>query len=104
MSPQALSPTLFAGKRALVMGLGIHGGGLGVARFLATHGADVTVTDLRSAELLAEPMARLADLPIRYVLGEHREEDFTDTDLVVRNPAVPRESPLLAAARAAGVP
>lgn len=104
MSPQALSPTLFAGKRALVMGLGIHGGGLGVARFLATHGADVTVTDLRSAEQLAEPMARLADLPIRYVLGEHRETDFTDTDLVVRNPAVPRESPLLAAARAAGVP
>lgn len=104
MSPQTLSPNLFAGKRALVMGLGIHGGGLGVARFLATHGADVTVTDLRSAELLAEPMARLADLPIRYVLGEHREEDFTNTDLVVRNPAVPRESPLLAAARAAGVP
>ena len=103
MSQQRLSPTLFAGKRALVMGLGIHGGGLGVARFLATHGADVTVTDLRPAEQLAEPLAHLAGLPIRYVLGEHRVEDFTDADLVVRNPAVPRESPLLAAARAAGV-
>src|SRR3954469_7234936 len=98
------SGTSFAGKRALVMGLGIHGGGLGVARFLARQGADVTVTDLRTAEQLAGPLGQLAGLPIRYVLGEHREADFADTDLVVRNPAVPRESPLLAAARAAGVP
>jgi UDP-N-acetylmuramoylalanine--D-glutamate ligase len=98
------SGTSFAGKRALVMGLGIHGGGLGVARFLAGQGADVTVTDLRSAEQLAGPLGQLAGLPIRYVLGEHREADFTATDLVVRNPAVPRESPLLAAARAVGVP
>ena len=94
----------FVGKRALVMGLGIHGGGLGVARFLAREGAVVTVTDLRDATQLAEPLRQLADLPITYVLGEHRESDFTDTDLVVRNPAVPRESPLLAAARTAGVP
>ncbi len=94
----------FVGKRALVMGLGIHGGGLGVARFLAREGASVTMTDLRDAEQLAEPLRHLADLPICYLLGEHREADFTDTDLVVRNPAVPRESPLLAAARAAGVP
>jgi UDP-N-acetylmuramoylalanine--D-glutamate ligase len=86
------------------MGLGIHGGGLGVARFLVRQGADVTVTDLRTAEQLAGPLAQLAGLPVRYVLGEHREADFVDTDLVVRNPAVPRESPLLAAARAAGVP
>lgn len=94
----------FAGKRALVMGLGIHGGGLGVARFLARQGAEVTVTDLRPAEQLAAPLAQLADLPIRYILGEHRASDFAAADLVVRNPAVPRESPLLAAARAAGVP
>ncbi len=94
----------FAGKRALVMGLGVHGGGLGVARFLAQQGALVTVTDLRDAAQLAEPMRQLADLPIQYVLGEHRESDFTTADLVVRNPAVPRESPLLAAAQAAGVP
>ena len=92
----------FAGKRALVMGLGVHGGGLGVARFLAREGAAVTVTDLHPAEQLAEPLRRLADLPITYVLGEHRPGDFTAADLVVRNPAVPRESPLLAAARAAG--
>jgi UDP-N-acetylmuramoylalanine--D-glutamate ligase len=90
------------GKRVLVMGLGVHGGGLGVARFLAGQGAEVTVTDLRGAEQLRGPLEQLAGLPIRYVLGEHREEDFRHADLVIRNPAVPRESPFLQIARAAG--
>lgn len=103
MAGQEREQGRFAGQRALVMGLGVHGGGLGVARFLCGQGASVTVTDLRPADQLAAPLRQLADLPIRYVLGEHRPADFIDTDLVVRNPAVPRESPLLAAARAAGV-
>lgn len=90
------------GKRALVMGLGVHGGGLGVARFLHEQGAIVTVTDLRSAEQLAPTLAQLEGLPIGYVLGEHRDEDFRNTDIVVRNPGVPRESRFLQLAREAG--
>jgi UDP-N-acetylmuramoylalanine--D-glutamate ligase len=90
------------GKRVLVMGLGVHGGGLGVTRFLVEQGAEVTVTDLRSAEQLASSLAQLQGLPVRYVLGEHREADFRATDIVIRNPGVPQESPLLQAARAAG--
>jgi UDP-N-acetylmuramoylalanine--D-glutamate ligase len=90
------------GKRALVMGLGIHGGGLGVARFLIEQGAHVTITDLRSPEQLQPSLDALAGLPIRYVLGEHRDEDFAQADLVVRNPGVPRESRYLQIAREAG--
>jgi UDP-N-acetylmuramoylalanine--D-glutamate ligase len=90
------------GKRALVMGLGVHGGGLGVARFLAGQGATVTVTDLRGPEQLQPSLDALADLPISYVLGEHREQDFRDADLVVRNPSVPRESRYLQIARSSG--
>ena len=90
------------GKRALVMGLGIHGGGLGVARFLADHGANVTVTDLRGPEQLQSSLDALADLPITYVLGQHRDEDFRAADLVIRNPGVPRESRYLQIARANG--
>jgi UDP-N-acetylmuramoylalanine--D-glutamate ligase len=90
------------GKQALVMGLGVHGGGLGVARFLVGQGALVTVTDLRSPELLQASLDALAGLPIRYVLGEHRDEDFRAADLVIRNPGVPRESRYLQIARAAG--
>ena len=37
-------------------------------------------------------------------LGEHRAEDFAWADLIVRNPAVPRESPWLALARRLGKP
>ncbi len=90
------------GKRALVMGLGVHGGGLGVARFLVERGADVTVTDLRDATVLQLTLDALAGLPIRYVLGQHREEDFRTAELVVRNPGVPRESRFLQIAQAAG--
>ena len=90
------------GKHALVMGLGIHGGGLGVARFLADHGAHVTVTDLRGPEQLQSSLDALADLPITFVLGQHRDEDFRAADLVIRNPGVPRESRFLEIARANG--
>jgi UDP-N-acetylmuramoylalanine-D-glutamate ligase len=80
------------GKRALVMGLGLHGGGLGVARFLAAHGADVTVTDLRGPELLQPSLDALAGYPIRFVLGRHDEADFSAADMVIRNPGVPARS------------
>ncbi len=90
------------GKRVTVMGLGVHGGGLGVARFLAQHDAIVTVTDLRSAEQLQPSLDALREYPITFVLGEHREQDFTDADIVVRNPGVPRESRFLQLARQAG--
>ena len=96
----------FAGKRVTVMGLGTRGGGVGVARYLAERGAAVTVTDAKPAEALAEPLAALAGLPIRYVLGGHDEADFTaaGADLVIRNPGVPRGAPLLQIARRHGLP
>ncbi|MEI7554185.1 UDP-N-acetylmuramoyl-L-alanine--D-glutamate ligase [Candidatus Chlorohelix sp.] len=90
------------GKKALVMGLGLHDGGLGVTKFLVAQGAEVTVTDLRSLEVLQPTLERLEGLPIKYVFGEHREEDFRNAELVIRNPAVPLESSYLKIAREAG--
>ena len=92
------------GKRVTVLGLGLHGGGVGAARFLVAHGAIVTVTDLKSAQQLAPSLDALRGLPVRYILGEHRLDDIVAADMVIRNPGVPAESPYLAAARAAGVP
>lgn len=94
------------GKRVTLFGLGTRQGGLGIARYLVEQGAQVTVTDMRTAEALAETLAALHGLPIRYVLGGHEERDFTPegADLVVRNPAVPRRAPLLQLAREHGVP
>lgn len=92
------------GKRVTVMGLGTRGGGSGVARYLVNQGAIVTVTDLHPEEELAEQIAELADVDIRFVLGKHEPADFTDADAVVRNPAVRRNNQYLALARDAGVP
>ena len=64
------------GKRVLIMGLGLHGSGIASARYAAQQGAIVRVTDLRPAEVLTPSIRTLESLPIEYVLGEHREEDF----------------------------
>ncbi len=82
------------------MGLGLHGGGLASAKFLADAGADVTVTDLRDADVLKPSMEALGDRNLRYVLGRHEMEDFVNADFVLKNPAVRRSSPYLSAAKA----
>jgi len=50
----------FSGIKALVMGLGLHGGGLESARFLLKRGAEITVTDLRDEKTL-RPSIELLD-------------------------------------------
>jgi len=93
-----------AGKRVLVMGLGRFGGGVGVTRWLARQGADVTVTDLAEPDVLADALQQIADLSVTLHLGGHREADFERADLVVANPAVPMDSRFLQIARKRGVP
>lgn len=96
-------PNGLRGKRVLVMGLGLLGGGVAAARYAVNQGAaEVTVTDLRDEEMLAPSVAKLAGLPIRFALGGHDPEDFRQADVVVRNPNVRRTSPYLAIAREAG--
>ena len=88
--------------RSLVMGLGSFGGGGGAARYLAEQGWRVLATDLRPASQLEETLAELADLDLELVLGEHRPADFDAVELVVVNPAVRPDHPLVERARAAG--
>ena len=92
----------FAGRRVTVMGLGAFGGQIGAARFLVGRGARVLVTDVKDASGLGPALAALEGLPIRYRLGEHRVEDFEQTDMVLASPAVSPRSPHLQAARDAG--
>ncbi|OGZ34443.1 MAG: UDP-N-acetylmuramoylalanine--D-glutamate ligase [Candidatus Portnoybacteria bacterium RBG_19FT_COMBO_36_7] len=95
----------FKGKKVTVMGIGLHGGGLGVINFFYQAGAKIIATDLRTRRELRESLDALRIFKgIRYVLGQHREEDFKNTDLVIKNPAVPDDSKYLKIARAAGVP
>ncbi len=91
-------------KRITVMGLGLLGGGVGLVRFLAKSGARLLVTDLKSKAALKESLDKLKDLNISYILGEHRAKDFTDCDIVVKNPAVSLGSPYICLAREKNIP
>ncbi len=99
----------FLGKRVTVMGLGLHGGGLAAATWLLRHGAEVTVTDLKTRQQLRPSVLALERAHVRgrgsltFVLGQHRARDFRHADCIIQNPGVPRESPYLAIARRAGV-
>ncbi len=84
------------------MGLGIHGGGVGTARYLAQKGARVRVTDLKTASQLASSLEKLSSLHIKFTLGKHRPEDFLEAEVVVRNPDVPKDSPFLKIAQENG--
>lgn len=92
----------FRGKRGLVMGLGVFGGGIESAKFLSKYCSHVLVTDLRDENVLAESIAALEGLPIEYRLGEHRKQDFEQADVVIHSPAVRPDNPLLQAARDRG--
>jgi len=77
-------------KRITVMGLGLHGGGIGTVRFLSEAGAKVTVTDIKTKEELKSSLEKIKDLKnISYVFGQHRPENFTNTDMVIKTPPAP---------------
>jgi len=97
-----LSHRSLAGSRITVAGLGRFGGGIAVTRWLCAQDAKVLVTDLDSAEHLSDSLRQLEGLPVTYRLGEHREEDFAQADIVVASPAVPLQNRYLEAARSAG--
>ncbi|TMD76585.1 MAG: UDP-N-acetylmuramoyl-L-alanine--D-glutamate ligase, partial [Chloroflexi bacterium] len=81
------------GKRVLIMGLGLQGSGMAAARYAAQQGAIVRVTDLKSPEILAPSVRALSGLPIAFVLGEHRNEDFLWAEMVIRNPGISLSNP-----------
>lgn len=89
-------PPSLNNRRVTLMGLGGFGGGVGAVQFLLARGARVSVTDLRSREVLRESLAQFDESRLeQLVLGEHPEGLFTDADLIVVNPAVRRDHPLL---------
>lgn len=95
----------FAGKRITVMGLGLLGRGIGDVRFLASMGAELIVTDLKTSEELETALEALKEFDsITYVLGEHRLEDFRNRDFILKAAGVPLDSPYIAEARTAGIP
>ena len=86
----------FKNKKVLIMGLGIIGKGLKDALFFYDNGAQVTVTDLKDESELQDSVSELKKYPdIKLHLGKHIESDFKENDIIVRNPAIPRDSNFL---------
>jgi UDP-N-acetylmuramoylalanine--D-glutamate ligase len=88
---------LVGGSRALVIGLAREG--LDLTRFLTANGASVVVTDQKSRDQLAGPIAELDGRDVSYHLGGHSLSDLDGIDVVYASPGVPPEHELLRAAR-----
>ena len=100
--------TNFKKQRILVMGLGLNGGAFQVVKWLLAKGAILTVTDIKDAKVLKPTLDQLKKLSgaknIKFVLGEHRAEDFKDQDLLIQNPGVPANSVYLQIAKKNKIP
>lgn len=89
------------GKRVLVAGAAKTG--LAVTRFLHARGAEVILTDAKSAAQLGDALKGLP-AGVRLELGPPRAATFAAADLIVLSPGVPPQLPEVIAAQQAGVP
>ena len=90
------------GKKVLVVGLGKSG--LAAALFLRHRGAQVTVSDVRSAEALAKDIPALLEEGIMVETGGHGMFTFRRQDLIVVSPGVPLDTPELVQVKSFGTP
>jgi len=94
----------YKNKKILVVGLGLQGGGVGIAKFFAELGAKVTVTDKKSKEQLLQSINRLKPFPITFHFGENKLEDFLNADVIFKGPSVPWTTGPVVQAQSKGIP
>jgi len=92
------------GKKVMLVGLGILGGGVATAQWICKKSAQLTITDLKDEQYLKSSINQLAQYDIRYTLGEHKESDIEGVELVVVNPDVPLDSPYVNYIRSKNIP
>lgn len=96
---------IFKGKKVTIIGLGLLGGALNDAIFLAECGAELTVTDLKTEQELKTSLDKLKKYKnIKYVLGRHELEDFKKADFILQPGNVPPNSPFLLEAQKNNIP
>jgi len=88
-------------KKIVIIGAGSTGRSL--TQFFCARGAQVTLSDNRSADLLNN-LDGLAQLGVTMDLGGHPHALFMEADLIVVSPGVPLDIPVLNACREHGVP
>ncbi len=90
------------GKRVVVVGMARTG--VAAAEFLATRGAEVIVTEVKTEGELGDAPARLRSLGVELELGGHSPQTFLKGDLIVISPGVDPAIPPVEGARLQGVP
>jgi UDP-N-acetylmuramoylalanine--D-glutamate ligase len=90
------------GKRVTILGGARQG--QAAARWLARHGACVSVNDRRPAEQMAAARSALANMPVTWVLGSHPVEILDMTDIVCLSGGVPLDNPIVVEAARRGIP
>jgi UDP-N-acetylmuramoylalanine--D-glutamate ligase len=92
----------YRGKKVLIVGLGKTG--FALINLFRDYECDIRVTDIKPIFDLNKPVKRLKKIKPtpKMTLGEHREEDFLDADLIVYCKAVNPNLPQLRAARENG--
>lgn len=94
--------TNWRNKQVVIIGAARQG--LALARYLARHGARVTVNDRRPASELVEEMALLAKFDLTWAVGEHDPQMIAQAQALFVSGGVPLENPLVLAARQQGIP
>jgi len=90
----------FAGKRVLVVGLGVSG--VAAARKLQELGADVRATDSSESPAVLERAAQLRTSGVEVETGGH-ELGKLDLDLAIVSPGIPPSAPIVRALQDANV-
>ena len=90
------------GKRVLILGAARQG--LALARWLALHGARVTLSDMRSEAELRLARESLAEYPLTWALGGHPLELLDSADMLCLSGGVPLTLPIVAEALKRGIP
>ena len=94
----------FKGKKITVVRVGLLGRGIGDTAYLAEAGAEVTVVDAASAEVMQPAVDQLKQYPdITWKFGPYDFADFKEADLVLVGAGTPLEEPVLVQCREAGV-
>lgn len=94
----------FTHKTVLVFGFGSNGGGLGTVQFLLTTKAKrIIIADKKGKEELQATSSLVpSDERVEWRLGEERERDFLEADIVIKNPSIKWDHPLLQRAKENG--
>jgi UDP-N-acetylmuramoylalanine--D-glutamate ligase len=82
----------FKGKKVLIFGLGLLGGGIEAAKWFYKNGAKLIITDKKTKKELLPSIKRLKKIKAKYILGEHRFEDIDSSDIIYFNPGVSYKS------------